>query len=592
MVGEPLDGELAGQVLREQPERLRVLEVPERVHLALLVARVLREHARELGAPRAMVGLLHQHARVEQFVEQDRVPRQVVGRPGGRAHQPGQPGNQRRMLDDEREIGAAARDGLEQREQAHEGRLRPAAARARRGGGEHARHQLVEPLLRLRGQRGVPRPGARPGERAEQRGRVVEARALEPGDVLVGDVGGVPHAAPLGVGAGIGVRIRCTEHGLELPAGLEAVLVERRAEVRRRPEPRRARECVELARVVGQRLRLLVVAVLQPVLGVAQEHVGGVERRGGGLRKVAARGERRERRARVADAQPRLAPPSHDLQRLDDELDLADPAGAQLHVVARVAPRRLLADLAVDVAQAGVRVVVEVLAVDERPDDRVELLLRHAGQRARLEPRIALPGAALRHQVVLERRVRHRERPALAVGAQAHVDAEHESLGGRVVDRRDQAPTEPVEELAVRDDARPGGLAFLRVEEHEIDVGRDVELAAAELAHADDDQRLGRAAVRAEGLAVDGDELAARGLDGGIDRDLGEGGHRAADLAEAGAAGEVAGERVDHDAGAQRAQRGAEGARCVGPCGGGVARGPCARPVERGVERRRELAGP
>jgi hypothetical protein len=82
VVGEPLDGELAGQVLREQTERLRVLEVPERVHLALLVARVLREHARELGAPRAMVGLLHQHARVEQLVEQDRVPRQVVGRPG------------------------------------------------------------------------------------------------------------------------------------------------------------------------------------------------------------------------------------------------------------------------------------------------------------------------------------------------------------------------------------------------------------------------------------------------------------------------------------------------------------------------------
>ena len=65
--------------------------------------------------------------------------------------------------------------------------------------------------------------------------------------------------------------------------------------------------------------------------------------------------------------------------------------------------------------------------------------------------------------------------------------------------RGDHLPAEPVEELAVGDAARAGGLAFLRVDEHEVDVGGHVELAAAQLAHADHDEQVLRflAAFRA-----------------------------------------------------------------------------------------------
>ena len=45
------------------------------------------------------VGLRQQHARVEQFVEQDRVPGEVVGGPRRTAHQLREPRQQRRMLD-------------------------------------------------------------------------------------------------------------------------------------------------------------------------------------------------------------------------------------------------------------------------------------------------------------------------------------------------------------------------------------------------------------------------------------------------------------------------------------------------------------
>src|SRR5581483_6343885 len=96
-----------------------------------------------------------------------------------------------------------------------------------------------------------------------------------------------------------------------------------------------------------------------------------------------------------------------------------------------------------------------------------------AGEGARLDPGVALPLAPLRDEVDLERVEAAGERPRLAVGPQPHVDAEREALGGRL---REQA-----------DERAPGALvARLLVhraleEEHEVDVGGDVQLAAAEL---------------------------------------------------------------------------------------------------------------
>ena len=143
-----------------------------------------------------------------------------------------------------------------------------------------------------------------------------------------------------------------------------------------------------------------------------------------------------------------------------------------------------------DVAQTVVGVEVEVLAKHEGPDQRIELVVARAGQRARLEPRVTLPRAALRDQVALERRVGNRERPALAVGPQPHVDAKHVAVCRDVVEGADDAPAEAFEELAVREHARTVGLAVVGVDEDEVDVRRDVELAAAQLAHADNDEVL------------------------------------------------------------------------------------------------------
>ena len=279
-----------------------------------------------------------------------------------------------------------------------------------------------------------------------------------------------------------------------------------------------------LERRVGKRLRLLVVAILQPVLDVAQER--GTRRAAhatADARQQSPRRDRVERGQRAADAKRRLASAAHDLQRLHDELDLADAAFAELDVARVVAARALLADLAMHVAQARVRVVVEILAVHERRHERHRARRAAvAGQRPRLEPRVALPRAALRDQVLLERGVGDGQRTGIAVRPQPHVDAEHEAVGGHLVQRGDHAASEPLEELAVAEPPRARGLAFLRIDEDEVDVGRHVELAAAELAHRDDHEPLRRSRVRTDRFAELARKRCVVQAHCGIDRNLGE----------------------------------------------------------------------
>ena len=75
------------------------------------------------------------------------------------------------------------------------------------------------------------------------------------------------------------------------------------------------------------------------------------------------------------------------------------------------------------------------------------------------------------------------ERARIAERPQPHVDAESETVLGDLGEQPDQPPAgRLVALLLVR---RP------RVQKHEVDIGGDVQLAAAELAHADDHQALG-----------------------------------------------------------------------------------------------------
>ncbi len=157
-------------------------------------------------------------------------------------------------------------------------------------------------------------------------------------------------------------------------------------------------------------------------------------------------------------------------------------------------------------AQRADRAEVEVLAKHERLHDRrhrLRLPFELAGGREhrrghdpRLQPGEALPLAPLHHQVFLEHRAGHGERTSVTVRSQPHVDPEDVPVGSDVRQRRNHAPPEAYEELVIAERPhvararRSARFAVLVVDKDQVDVRRHVEFAAAELAHADDEQVL------------------------------------------------------------------------------------------------------
>ena len=208
-------------------------------------------------------------------------------------------------------------------------------------------------------------------------------------------------------------------------------------------------------------------------------------------------------------------------------------------MVRELAPRDLAAHLRMQAAHRGQSGEIEILAEHERADDAGELVVPPAGDRPRLDPRVALPFAALRDEVRLERLEARHQRSRIAIGPEPQVDAEGESVLGHRGEQRDELAAQVEEIFVVRELARPVGIALIRIDEHQVDVGRNIELAPAELAHADHRELLrlpGRRARRAE----PGAQRRVGPIERGGDLLLGELAHRAADLGKIGAALEIA----------------------------------------------------
>ena len=105
-------------------------------------------------------------------------------------------------------------------------------------------------------------------------------------------------------------------------------------------DPHAPREEAERRRVVGQRMRLELVQDLQAVLDGAEMHERVAEEPAERRREIAALGEAEDRAQRVPLAQPRVVPGVEELERLHQELDLADAADPELHVPALAPPCR------------------------------------------------------------------------------------------------------------------------------------------------------------------------------------------------------------------------------------------------------------
>jgi hypothetical protein len=197
----------------------------------------------------------------------------------------------------------------------------------------------------------------------------------------------------------------------------------------------------QLRRLLGHVVGLPISDHLKAVLDLAEVGVGRRQLGLGVRRDLARSGEQAERLDRGADAQGRIAAAPDELQGLDQELDLADTAFAQLDVVPgdprrrvrrvrqRAAPVRVDAPLhRVDIGDGG---EIEARAPDEGADRVQERLPQGAvaRHRARLDHRRALP--VLAHRLVIGDRPPDgdRGRGGRGVGAQAEVGAEHVAVG-------------------------------------------------------------------------------------------------------------------------------------------------------------------
>src|SRR5204863_10066335 len=109
-----------------------------------------------------------------------------------------------------------------------------------------------------------------------------------------------------------------------------------------------------LGSVIGQLLRLAIVAILQPMLDVAQKAVRVLQCVARAPWQQSALGKGGERSPRAAHAKVGLLSSTHDLQRLRNEFDFANSASSKLDIVRVGAAALLLANLPMNIAQAFV----------------------------------------------------------------------------------------------------------------------------------------------------------------------------------------------------------------------------------------------
>ena len=144
---------------------------------------------------------------------------------------------------------------------------------------------------------------------------------------------------------------------------------------------------------------------------------------------------------RRAHADPLDAPAVQQLQRLRDELDVADAAGVELDVPAVVVPPVRSLDLVLQALDAGDRGVVHARAVDDRVErmNRAPAEVDVAGDRTRFHERGLRPGVGPALVVHRERFVGDDQRALRALRPQIEIDAVQEAGVGRIRDELTKA---------------------------------------------------------------------------------------------------------------------------------------------------------
>ena len=150
----------------------------------------------------------------------------------------------------------------------------------------------------------------------------------------------------------------------------QAQLLQQRAGIGIARQPHAGTDPGQVSISRRQEMRLLVVEVLNAMLNASKEHIGLRQALCGVGPHQAMGHQFGQALERGAAANLGKMSSANHQEQLHDELDLADAAPRELHVVGALgspggAPLRLIADLAMQLAQALEDAVIQVLAVDE-----------------------------------------------------------------------------------------------------------------------------------------------------------------------------------------------------------------------------------
>ncbi|MNS70235.1 hypothetical protein D3C72_1035760 [compost metagenome] len=527
VIGDLLDGDVPFNIACQGAEGFRVVGAAQQVQQVFVVVLSGRlqcgaaalQLGLELGGIEAFV-----HQRITgQFINHARVLQHVTGGPFGGPQQVHQLFVHGGALLQQGEVAFAAQQRLHPVGQAHGGDLAHLALGQPLRGALQQHHQAGLASVAQVGVAGIALPLLDALAHA--------ARQLGEHGVQFRGCRGLGAAALAGAAA-LGIAQQFVEFlGHQLPMGIE--LVQEGAFI---VVAQGSGHPVQVVVARGQYMGLLVVQVLDAVLHLAQKGVGIGKGLGGRIGHQACAGKAPQCFEGRAAAQLGELSAAYHLQQLHDELDLADAAAREFDVIGALrvpgaALGCMLADLAVQVAQRVEHRIVEVAAEHKGQHHATQCLhvgRANVGERrddAAFHPGKALPFAAVGLQVVFQRRQRDGRRARVAVGAQHQVDAKDETVLGGVANQLVDPLDGAQKVLVVAELAPPvwpsGGIAVLFVHIDQVDVAGDIELARAQLAHADHPE-LHRLAIGALRRAVRDIQLRTGGGGGGIECQLGQ----------------------------------------------------------------------
>nr|VVN20140.1 hypothetical protein PS652_04277 [Pseudomonas fluorescens] len=537
--------QVAGDFRSGHAQAVGQLEVAQGFHLLFeVVLGDARQPLAQLGRQFRGLWRAEQPAFVEQFIEQQRETGDLFGDPWAGGAQGQQAAQRSRVFGEQHQVRRTPGDRFDQRQHPLQHQVRVGVLHRL---GQQTWNKGIQTLTAQALHGPQLRADAQAGELFEGFLRVGETGVLQLTARGFFILGFFPQRQPFTADDHFTffmlVFVRVGNHLTEVPVDPPTPVHQLRMETRPVGKTEHEGNAPAVQGIVREHLGLAVGNRLDCVFGVAQEFIAFAQLGNHRRWQVALAFEGRQHLEQWPLLQAQVAPAVNQLEGLGDELDFTDATSTQLDVIGHALAPHFLLDQLLHGAQRFDRREVQVTPVNEGPQHIQQLrasslVARHY---PRLDHRVAFPVAALILIILLQCIEAEHQGAGRAVRAQAHVDAEHETIDGDRVQGLDQALAQTGEELLVVQRALdPFGLATFGEGEDQVDVRRQVQLHRAQLAHAQHHHVLRLAAAmadrRAELLAM----ARVQPVVGLVDTRVGKVGQVAAGLHQVGLAGQVA----------------------------------------------------